>query len=311
MGEIAGRFARAAPSVSEHLRILREAEPVSERRDVNRIRYAPCRVRAGRSPGTICPEQIVPRHTRGTRGHPMRQPRLASTVERRLLVNYRVDPDVTAGLLPARLRPQLHRGWAVGGICLLRIGGARPAWSPCDTGLRSENAAHRFAVEWDGPDGRPQTGVYIPRRDSGSRLNVAVGGRLFPGEHHRARFDVAETPERLEVAFEARDGSTRVDVGVDVVPELSGSELFQDLAEASAFFRCGATGWSETSSGLRLDGMLLETADWRVAACRVRHVESSYFAALPAGSAELDCALVMRDVAATWKPLPAMARAAA
>jgi hypothetical protein len=237
----------------------------------------------------------------------MRQPRLASTVERRLLVNYRVDPDVTAGLLPAPLRPQLHRSWAVGGICLLRIGQARPTWAPRRTGLRSENAAHRFAVKWDGPDGRTLTGVYIPRRDSGSRLNTLVGGRLLPGEHHLARFAVAETPERLDVAFEARDGSARVDVGVDVVPELSGSRLFRDVAEASAFFRCGATGWSATSSGVRLDGLLLETCDWRVEACQVRRAESSFFEALPSGAAELDCALVMRNVAATWKPLPALA----
>ena len=113
------------------------------------------------------------------------------------------------------------------------------------------------------------------------------------------------------MAFAARDGSTQVDVAVEVVPELTGSRLFRDLDEASAFFRCGATGWSATSSGVRLDGMLLETCDWRVEACRTLHAESSYFAALPPGGAELDCALVMRNVAATWKPLPAMARAAA
>ncbi|RAG81499.1 hypothetical protein DN069_32400 [Streptacidiphilus pinicola] len=237
----------------------------------------------------------------------MRRPRLASTVERRLLLNYRVDPGIAATLLPPSLRPQLQRGWAVGGHCLLRIGAARPTWAPRGAGLRSENAALRFAVEWDGPDGRTQTGVYIPRRDSGSRLNTLVGGRLFPGEHHLARFTVAETPEQLDVAFAARDGGLRVDVGVDVVPELSGSRLFQDLAEASAFFRCGATGWSATASGVRLDGLLLETRDWRVEACRVRRATSSFFEALPAGAAGLDCALVMRNVAATWKPLPALA----
>lgn len=56
----------------------------------------------------------------------MIRPRLSSTIERRLLVNYRVDPSVAAALLPAPLRPQLVRGQAVAGICLLRIGGVRP-----------------------------------------------------------------------------------------------------------------------------------------------------------------------------------------
>ncbi|MEU5371100.1 hypothetical protein ABZ362_19340 [Streptomyces sp. NPDC005951] len=83
----------------------------------------------------------------------MIRPRLSSVIERRLMVNYRVDPYVAAALLPAPLRPQLVRGHAVAGICLLRIGGVRPARAPAATGLTSENAAHRIAVEWDGPDG--------------------------------------------------------------------------------------------------------------------------------------------------------------
>ncbi|MEA2492488.1 MAG: hypothetical protein QOJ29_399 [Thermoleophilaceae bacterium] len=38
-------------------------------------------------------------------------------------------------------------------------------------GLRSENASHRIAVEWDTAVGI-RTGVYIPRRDTGSGLNA-------------------------------------------------------------------------------------------------------------------------------------------
>lgn len=57
----------------------------------------------------------------------MKLPRLAGTVQRRLLVNYRVDPDVIASLLPAPFRPQLVNGFAVAGICLIRLGSMRPA----------------------------------------------------------------------------------------------------------------------------------------------------------------------------------------
>ncbi|MEQ4720230.1 DUF2071 domain-containing protein [Nonomuraea sp. B19D2] len=133
----------------------------------------------------------------------MRQPRLSSVVERRLLVNYRLAPEVAARLLPDGLRPQLVRGYAVAGICLLRLGDVRPSWAPKAVGLRSENAAHRIAVEWDGPDG-VETGVYIPRRDTASLLNTWAGGRLFPGEHGRAHFEVRETPGELHVAYAAR-----------------------------------------------------------------------------------------------------------
>jgi len=49
---------------------------------------------------------------------------MSSVNERRLLVNYRVDPDVAATLLPAPLRPKLVNGWAVAGICLFPAGSA-------------------------------------------------------------------------------------------------------------------------------------------------------------------------------------------
>ncbi|MCX5195588.1 DUF2071 domain-containing protein [Streptomyces sp. NBC_00249] len=238
----------------------------------------------------------------------MIQPRLSSVVERRLLVNYRVAPEVAARLLPGPLRPQLVHGHAVAGICLLRLGSVRPAWAPKAFGLRSENAAHRISVEWDGPDG-VETGVYIPRRDSASLVNVLAGGRVFPGEHGRADFEVHETPDRVRVAFATRDGDTRVDVTVEPCDELKGSELFSGLAEASRFFQEGAKGYSQTSSGSRLDGMQLHTDAWHVEAGRVRSATSSFFEdpdRFPPGSAVLDCALVMRDVPVNWRPLPAV-----
>ncbi|MGW7427806.1 DUF2071 domain-containing protein [Streptomyces sp. NPDC054813] len=239
----------------------------------------------------------------------MRQPRLASVIDRRLLVNYRVAPDVAARLLPGPLRPQLVHGHAVAGICLLRLAHVRPVWAPQAFGLRSENAAHRIAVEWDGPGG-VETGVYIPQRDTASRLNAWAGGRLFPGKHGRADFEVHETPAQIRVALATRDGGTRVDVTVEPAAELHGSELFADLAEASRFFRNGAKGFSATSSGRHLDGMELRTDAWHVEAGRVHCAESSFFDDphhFPPGSATLDCALIMRDVPASWRPLPVMA----
>lgn len=239
----------------------------------------------------------------------MRQPHLSSVVERRLLVNYRVAPDAAARLLPEPLRPQLVHGYAVAGICLLRLGHVRPAWAPGALGLRSENAAHRIAVEWDGPDG-VETGVYIPRRDTASRINAWAGGRVFPGEHGRADFEVHETSGRMRVALATRDGHTRVDVTVDPADELRGSTLFSGLAAASRFFRAGSKGFSATRSGRHLDGMELRTDAWHMEAGRVRAAASSFFDdpdRFPPGSASLDCALVMRNVPADWRPLPVMA----
>lgn len=236
----------------------------------------------------------------------MRQPRLASVIERRILVNYRVDPLIAAPLLPAGLRPQQINGWAVAGICLIRLGKVRPQWMPGGLGLRSENAAHRIAVEWDGSDG-PETGVYIPRRDSSSIVNVMAGGHLFPGEHHRATFQVRETPHDMQVAYTSHDGVTSVSVDASMTETLQGSAVFADLEEASAFFQHGSTGFSATCDGRHLDGMQLNTNAWHVEPLAVNAVRSSFFDdqhRFPPGSTALDSALVMRDVPVTWKPLP-------
>ncbi|QBS45319.1 DUF2071 domain-containing protein [Nocardia sp. CS682] len=236
----------------------------------------------------------------------MRPPRMSSVIERRLLVNYRVDPAIATTLMPPTMRPQLVNGWAVAGICLIRLGQFRPSALPGWAGLRTENAAHRIAVEWDGPQGH-STGVYIARRDSGSLINVLAGGRLFPGEHNAARFDVRETARDLHVAYRTRDETISVSVDVRTAEGFQSSELFADLAQASEFFRQGSAGFSATRGGQRLDGLELRTDAWQVEPVDIRSVRSTIFDdpdRFPPGSAKLDCALLMRQVPATWQPLP-------
>ena len=228
---------------------------------------------------------------------------MSSVIERRLLVNYRVDPEVAASLLPAPLRPQLVNGWAVAGICLIRLGRLRPSWVPGWPGMRTENAAHRIAVEWDGTGGGRQSGVYIPRRDSDSVATVLAGGRLFPGEHHYASFDVRETARDLRVAFTSTDGAAHVSIDIRVAQRLQGSALFAGLRQASDFFRHGSAGFSATRDGGRLDGLELRADRWAVEPAEVRAVRSSFFddaRQFPPGSATLDCALLMRDIPVTW-----------
>lgn len=227
---------------------------------------------------------------------------MSSVIERRLLVNYRVDPEVAASLLPNSLRPQLVNGWAVAGICLIRLGRLRPSWIPGWAGMRTENAAHRVAVEWDGMSGR-QSGVYIPRRDSDSVVTVLAGGRLFPGEHHRASFDVRETARDFHVAFTSTDGTAHASIDIRAAQRLRGSVLFADLREASDFFRDGSAGFSATRDGGRLDGLKLQADRWVVEPAEVLAVRSSFFddsRLFPSGSATCDCALLMQDIPVIW-----------
>lgn len=234
---------------------------------------------------------------------------MRGVVERRLLINYRVDPTIAASMLPAPFEPQVVNGWAVAGICLIRLGHLRPRFIPVRLGLTSENAAHRFAVQWRDASGL-RTGVYIPIRHSGSVMNVAVGDRLFPGRHERADFEVVETDDSIAVAFATRDSVSFVDSAVTMSDTLTSSKLFASTEEASRFFQAGSAGFSPTRRSDRLDGLELRTNAWRIEPANIDHVRSSFFddpVAFPAGSIHLDSALAMRNVAVEWHSIGALA----
>ena len=165
---------------------------------------------------------------------------VACTIERRLLVNYRLDPELVAAQLPVGFRPQLVSGWAVGGICFIRLARVRPSGVPGTVGVCSENVAHRFAVEWD-DDGDVHAGVYIPRRDTNSRLVLFVGGPIFPGLHHRSRFSVYEPRGEIHIGVDSSDRQVRLLVDARLADGLD-SELFGSVEEAMEFFKRGRLG---------------------------------------------------------------------
>jgi hypothetical protein len=233
----------------------------------------------------------------------MRLPKVHGTIKRRLLINYRVDPAVMQRHLPAPFRPKLHSGNAVAGMCLIRLEDIRPRRFPRAMGLASENAAHRIAVVWEDETG-PHEGVYIPRRDTGSLVNHLAGGRLFPGEHQRATFRVIEDERRIALHMRSADRRIEIDVVGRIAEHLADSSIFGTVAEASDFFERGSVGYSVTSSGHRLDGVVLKTESWRVEPLAVEQARSTYFAdpaMFPAGSVAFDCGLIMRNIPHEWE----------
>ena len=232
----------------------------------------------------------------------MRIPTISGLIDRRVLVNYRVDPQVLSGLLPEPFRPQLVNGFGIAGICLIRLRQIRPRLLPAVLGVSSENAAHRIAVEWDAGN-ETRTGVFIPRRDTSSRFHAIAGGRLFPGIHNFARFDVRETDDRFHIAMTSADRTARVVVDGRTSASLPPDSIFQSVAEASRFFEAGSLGYSPRKTPGEYDGLELRTLDWRVESLVISHVESSFFddrAAFPNGSATFDNALLMRNISHEW-----------
>lgn len=236
----------------------------------------------------------------------MRLPAIRGIIDRRILANYHVDADYMAKVLPPPFRPQLVNGYAIGGICLIRLKNIRPKILPLPWGIGSENAAHRIAVEWEADNGI-QHGVYIPRRDTNSRLNSWAGGRIFPGLHHHAFFDVHESEQHLSVTMKSEDELANVHVSGRVVDRIPDSSVFDSLQSASQFFENGSLGYSDTKTSGRFDGLQLKCEGWQVRALDTDRIESSYFDDLskfPAGTVAFDCSLVMHNIVHEWRGRP-------
>jgi hypothetical protein len=232
----------------------------------------------------------------------MRIPTIRGIIDRRILVSYRIAPDAMRAVLPAPFRPKIINGHAIGGICLIRLKQVRPALLPLPVGLSSENGAHRIAVEWDDADGTRE-GVYIPRRDTNSRLTYAAGGRLFPGVHHHATFTVRESADHYFVELTSDDGETRVRVDGRTTTDWPAGSTFASLDDASSFFEAGALGYSATRTPGKYDGLELACDTWHCDALAVEDVHSSYFenkTRFPTGTVEFDCALLMRGIHHEW-----------
>jgi hypothetical protein len=233
--------------------------------------------------------------------------RVECEIEQRVLVNIQVDPDVAARLLPARFRPRLVEGVAIAGICLLWLDAIRPVGLPAWTGLRSANAAHRIAVEWDdGP--APGHGVLIPRyRHTDSKTTALTGGKVFPGVHERATITRVLDPGRIDVRLTGSRDQTEVALAGPIVDKLPADSVFPDVEAATAFFASDAVGWSVGHQPGQLDGVELTAEKFRLVPLAVETLHSSFFAdreLFPAGSTRFDSALLMRPSAARWRALP-------
>lgn len=232
----------------------------------------------------------------------MRLPTIQGVIRRRILANFRVDPEVMQRQLPSRFIPKLHDDFAVAGICLIRLEHIRPKFVPESVGLTSENAAHRVAVRWL-QDGQEREGVFISRRDTNSQLNHLLGGRIFPGEHHQASFSIKESGSDISLSMRSEDATVTVDIEGKIAERLPSTSIFSSLEEASSFFETGSLGYSVTRDAKRLDGLQLSTKQWRVEPLEIARVFSSYFSdenAFPKSSIEFDHALIMRDVDHEW-----------
>ncbi|MEP0265067.1 DUF2071 domain-containing protein [Dokdonia sp.] len=229
----------------------------------------------------------------------MKIPIITGIIDRRILINYQVEKEALERYLPEPFMPKLIHGKGMAGICLIRLKEIRPKGFPKMLGISSENGAHRIAVQWY-EDGVLKEGVYIPRRDTSSKLNAMVGGRVFPGVHHLADFTIKEESDTYEVAF-VSDDHTSLSIKANETNHWNDESVFENLQEASDFFEKGAVGYSP--DGNFYDGLELKTYHWKVSPLNVIAVNSSFFGntdIFPKGSVTFDNALLMKDIDHEW-----------
>ncbi len=232
----------------------------------------------------------------------MKIPTIHGIIERRMLINFFVEPYYIEKILPQPFRPKLYKGKAIAGICLIRLKDIKPKGLPDFVGMNSENAAHRIAVEWE-ENGVTKEGVYIPRRDTSLKLNALVGGRVFPGKHYFAKFNVIEENDNYHLDFTSSD-DTRIEIDAKKAVEFNSNSIFETLDEVSKFFENGSVGYSP--NGNNFEGLKLETYNWEVEPLEVSHVKSSFFedeTIFPKGSVQFDNAILMTNIEHEWKSL--------
>ena len=229
----------------------------------------------------------------------MKIPTIHGFIDRRILINFTVDPHYVQKILPSPFRPKVYNGKAIVGICLIRLKDIKPKGLPDFMGVNSENGAHRIAVEWDEND-QVKSGVYIPRRDTSLHLNALVGGILFPSKHDLAKFNVEENNGNYHIDFKSSD-NTEISIDAEETEEFNSDSIFENLENASLFFEKGDLGYSPNKK--TYDGLRLKAYQWEVKPLSVSQVKSSFFqdeSVFPKGSVVFDNALLMKNIEHEW-----------
>jgi hypothetical protein len=229
-------------------------------------------------------------------------PVMAGTMARRILINYRADPEVVARQIPPSLELNLVNGFAMVGLCLIRMERLRPNFLPFDFGMCSENIAHRVAVTYQ-ENGERKPGVFIWRRETDSRLIAALGGRAFAGVHQRAEISIDEHGNEIQVQARTVDGKADVRLHAATTAEWNPTRLFPSFAMASDFLRAGCCGFSLGHDETSLEAMTLRTLSWKMTPLALRSLSSAFYEdedRFPPGSIALDHALLMRGIALEW-----------
>ena len=218
-------------------------------------------------------------------------------ITHRILLNYKIDPEVMKNNLPSGFEPKLVNGYAIGGICQVSLSEMRPNGLPSIIGTSSHNAAHRIAVTCSQGEG-----VFVTRRDTNSSLNTFSSGTFFPGVYKKATFDIETDTNQYDVQI-SKDKNILMSIKGKLSNNIPTNSVFNSTQEVSDFFLKGNIGWSKKENSEELDTIELNAINWKMEPLEVISEFSSYFyneSIFPKGSVEFDSAMIMQNLDHSW-----------
>lgn len=218
---------------------------------------------------------------------------------RRLLVNWRIPLAIAQRVLPPALHPTPVNGYAIAGLCLVRLEQMRPHALPSVLGFASENLAVRMGVQWNTATGL-QKSVLIFRRETASGLNSILGHYAGYGLHHRAKFQVADSLAHTNISVH---GAHTAHVSARPSTDIHNGSAFESMAHAEQFFRGVECGYSPARQMGQWHGTRLILHRWDLRPMQIDAARSTLLEDLFAGTAQLDSAFIMRNIPHTWIPL--------
>jgi uncharacterized protein YqjF (DUF2071 family) len=229
-----------------------------------------------------------------------------------LSINYRVEPDALAALLPAPLEPERHksRGWVQVLVSSLRD--LRPPGVPELFGQCFYQASYRAAVQYRDRAGALHRGGYFLRSETNHPVMRAIGNALAEFRFHE--FGAADM-------VMLREGD-RLTVGVDPDPACPHGRLVSVVDTRPLPGPPPGSSWSSLDE---LHGPLIECYDafgvdaagghlyvltidrdpWHARFVRPESLYSEYVdrGALGGGAAEVDSVLHLTECRYRWRPL--------
>ncbi|MEM7367373.1 MAG: hypothetical protein AAF587_02160 [Bacteroidota bacterium] len=228
-------------------------------------------------------------------------------IEWKILINYKVELGVLQRFLPQPFFPRSIRGFGLVGIAVTKQKGLRSVGVPLSVGFSSMIVEHQIAASWENA-GKLCHGLYIPRRDTSSLLQMMVGDRLSGGMHHLSRIRARIRYDRYTLGMRSIDQQgVKVQLMAKLTDRFPMGSVMKELETAVDFFESGKIAYSPLYKKSVFEGIAWQAKDYSIQPLRVERLNGNYWeelAGFPAKSVFFDHALLIQGAPHQWNHIP-------